>query len=148
MPKRKYSVFDSEAAIADYNKKLLGFNEIKQRMIKPEVIPMEQQGPNLDVWLGQNGKPSTFAGKMSLAKSMGMSDYTGKPEQDQVLMQMAQGSTDRQANENQMKNDNTYKDKEFALKEKELGLKEKQIESSKAPSADDIANSLMSKYNS
>jgi hypothetical protein len=46
------------------------------------------------------------------------------------------------------KSDNESKDKEHKLKEKELSIKEKESEAKKGPSGDEIADSLIKKFNS
>jgi hypothetical protein len=141
----KIPVFSSKAAIRDYNKKLMNFQEIQAR-IRPSMEEEAQQAqPSLSSYLMQSGMPASFSVKSSLAKRMGVHNYTGSPEQDNALMMGMQGMDASKQQKKQFDTDTKFKEKEFGLKEKELGIKEKELETSKTPTAEEIASSLISK---
>ena len=143
----KKSIYSARSAIRDYNKKFIDFQDIQAR-IRPPQLEQEQQTPqeSLDTYLMGQGKPASFSVKSSLAREMGVSNYIGSPEQNNSLMMGLQGrDMNKQANE-KITNESNFKEKEFGLKEKELDLKkEEMITNSKVPTADEVAQTLLSK---
>lgn len=150
MASKKYPVIDAQSAIKDYNKKLSGFKDIQSRMNPINLNNLEEaeEGETLDDFLRSNSLPNTFSTKASLAAKIGMNDYMGKPEQDKQIMKALSSINEKESETGEKKKETENKDREFGLKEKELSLKEKEIEAKKMPGADEIANSLMNKFNS
>lgn len=143
--KKQYPVIDSESATRDYNKKVVGFQEILARVRQP-IQQQQVQGEqpiSLNDHLMSQGEPTYFTRRSAIAKSMGMSNYTGTKEQDQALANALQMKGQRDSESAKSNTENKKNDREYSLKKKELGLKEKQLEASKMPSSDEIANSLL-----
>ena len=149
MPNKKVAVHTAEKAIHKYNENLAGLAEIQGR-IRPPKIQEEMTGevrPTLNQFLAQNGQPNSFSYKLALAKKAGINNYSGAREHDDMILGMVDSQNQRKQEDKRSEQDSKYKEKEFGLKERELGIKEKQIENSKTPNADDIASSILSKFN-
>lgn len=145
----KYPVIDSSSAIKKFNKNVLGFQEIQSRL-RPQEQPqlMTSEKPlSLNDYLIQEGKPATFSVKMAIAKQVGMPGYVGTPEQDQAILVGIQGLNQKKADRQKFETETSLKNKEFGLKEKELGIKEKEIGALKPPTADEIAGSIVNRFN-
>jgi hypothetical protein len=142
----KKSIYTAKSAVKDYNKKLLGFNNIINRLRRPEEEMEEMEDPTmtLEAQLASMGRPSNFASKLALANSIGFKGYNGTPEQDRLLMGAIQGKTANEERKSTTEMDNKYKDQEFGLKNKELDLKKEEIAGKKQASPDEIAQSLIS----
>lgn len=148
MPSKKYPVIDAQSAIKKHNENIQGFKEIERRMNKANVdkILPENEEPTLDDFLAENGLPQTFSVKMALAKKVGMGSYSGRPDEDKRIMRALTAMMAKSGEQDTKESESKNRDREFGLKEKELSLKEKEIESKKMPGADEIAQSLMSKF--
>ena len=143
---KKYPVIDAQSAISDYNKKIDGFKQIQSRLRKRDNngTPLDQTDePTLDQHLMSQGMPATFSTKQALARSVGMNNYAGTSQHDKAVLMALGGKTERDNAKQKEQSEQQGKDKDYALKEKELAIKEKQATASKAPSADEIAQSLM-----
>lgn len=147
MKKKAYPVFTAKSAVRDYNKKAKGFQDIvgRMRVNQTEAMPAEEAElkPTLDVMLNKAGFPATFAVKSSLARSFGMHNYSGTKEQDDSLMMSLQAKLEHEANEKTAKDGQEKEKREHSYKERELGLREKELAQKNAPTADDIADSLI-----
>jgi hypothetical protein len=149
MPDKQVAVHTADKAIHKYNENLAGFADIQSRIRVPQPeVPQEGEvRPTLNATLAQNGQPNHFSYKLAMANKAGISGYNGSKEHDDMLMGMVSAQNQqKQANE-QSDNENKYKEKEFGLKERELGIKEKQMENQKGPNADEIASSILNKFN-
>jgi hypothetical protein len=141
-------IFSAKKAIRDFNKNMIGFEEIQSRMRanQPPQQEMPQAEPqiSLDQMLMSQGLPATLSVKMAQANKLGLKNYNGSVDHDNLIMNtMNSRAVNKQATD-QVNNDNNFKDREFGLKEKELGIKEKELEANKF-TADDVADSLISK---
>jgi len=143
--KNKVAVFSAKKAIRKHNENMTNFNEIQSRLNTSQKVIQPFQ-MNLSAFMAQEGMPNNFSNKLALASKFGIPNYTGKPEQDEYIINVLMGQGQKKAGQEQMNNDKQLKDKEFGFKEKELALKNKQLETSKPPTADDVANSILSKY--
>lgn len=145
---KNIAVFSAKKAIKDYNEKMAGFNDIQSRMRIPSQeqkmeVPMQA---SLDTHMMQNGMPAQFSVKNAMAKKMGISNYIGTPEQNNMIMMGMQGQAQNKMSENAQKSEQEGRDREHSLKEREFSLREQEVAGNKQPSADEIAESLVSKY--
>jgi len=149
MSPKQYPVIDAQSAIKNHNKQMEGMKSIEARMnpIKLEELPPTEGEATLDDYLAANGMPNSFSIKASLAAKVGISNYSGTPAQDKMIMKALDMMNTKETEKGNMDNENKNKDREFGLKEKELSLKEKEIEGKKMPDASSIADQLMSKFN-
>lgn len=149
MSPKQYPVIDAKSAIKNHNKQLEGMKVIEARMNPIDINKSEpvEQGDTLEDFLAENSLPNTFSIKASLASKIGMSGYSGKPEQDRQILKAMTKINEKESESKGKENDDKYKEREFGLKEKELSIKEKEAENKKGPDADAIASSLMNKFN-
>lgn len=145
---KKIPVFTASKAIKDYNEKVIGFQDILSRL-RPQfaepVMPM-QDTQSLESIMIRSGLPSTFSSKSSLAKQFGMPNYFGTTEQDAQLAQMLQARGERMNSEQSVSTEKMNREQDLKMKDREFSLKEKELESKIQPTADEIADSILTKY--
>jgi hypothetical protein len=146
--KQKVIVHTAKKALEHLDKMRTFHNDMLSRF---NVNKPDGNEPTNEMTLEQhmmaNGLPPTLAGKIALARGMGMKHYNGSKEHDISLLNSSINKGARKEVEESKKSEQGHKDKEHSLKEKELSIKEKESESKKVPNSDEIADSLLKKFN-
>ena len=149
MSPKQYPVIDAQSAIKNHNKQAEGMKGIEARMNQIDINKLEpaKEGESLVDFLSENSLPNTFSVKASLAAKIGMSGYSGKPEQDRQILKAMTKINEKESESKGKENEGKDREREFGLKERELSIKEKEAENKKGPDADAIASSIMNKFN-
>jgi hypothetical protein len=147
----KKAIFTAQKALDNHTKNYVGFMNhsmrIKQR--DENLNPLQSPTPQtptevLDALMVQSGLSTSLSAKLALAGKLGVHNYTGTPTQDNILISGLQSQTTGKQAEEAKKSEETRTNTDNEFKNRELTLKEKQLEMQKAPTADEIAQSLMS----
>jgi hypothetical protein len=140
--KQKIIVHTAKKAVQHLNKMILGHQEMSQRL---NTLPKQEQPlqPTLEQHLLTNGLPAHLAGKVAQSRKVGMTNYNGSKEHDNLLLSILQGKGMADQAKQVQEGDQKTKDREHGLKEKELSIKEQEIKNNKAPTADEVSASLL-----
>ena len=98
-PNKTQTVISGAPATADYNSKLTSFNGLKTSVANQSVTNANTTNTNPSVvdYLNSTGKPSSFTDRAALAKTYGITNYTGTAPQNTQLLTTIQGKDQNDA---------------------------------------------------